>query len=256
MLATARVTSRSGDRTAEFTLMLPFAIRHLFGLSPHYREVVAYRPKLERAAAELRRLLPAEVVDELAIPSYTHSNRLMRHLFWQRLAVALEWLDGVSPRPERVLDFGCGVGIMFPLLSKRGIKAIGCDIHPEAAELGAQVFGLAGVEVLPAGRGLGSIPSGSVGAILALDVLEHVGNVPSLASEFARILGAQGRLLCSLPTENLLYRIGRKLAGFSGAYHVRSPSAALAGMRCHLEVAPVARLYSFAPFFDFFEAQV
>jgi SAM-dependent methyltransferase len=235
--------------------MIPFGIRHLLGLTGQYRELRTLSGQVETTTSRLRGELAPEVVDELAIPSYTHSNPLMRHLFWERLAVALEWVDGLTPTPSVVLDFGCGIGLLFPSLERRGIRIIGCDVHPDAAATGADSFGVSNVQILDAREGLASLADASVGAILVLDVLEHVDDVASLAAEFQRLLPPQGRLLCSLPTENVLYRIGRGLAGFSGAYHVHDPQAALKALGACLEVRRIGRLYSFAPLFDFFEAR-
>ena len=235
--------------------MLPFGIRHLLGLTSQHRELLALSPYVELTTARLRRELPREVVDELALPSYTHSNPLMRHLFWERLAVALEWLDRLTPAPSILLDFGCGIGLLFPALERRGIRILGCDIHPHATAAGVDSFDVSNVQILDAREGFESLADESVDAILALDVLEHVDNVSSLVAEFRRLLGPQGRLLCSLPTENVLYRMGRRLAGFSGAYHVHDPQDAVKKLRACLEVRRIGRLYSFAPLFDFFEAR-
>ncbi len=234
--------------------MLPFAIRHLLGMTRQYAELRALWPQIQDAARDIRSQFPSEIVDEMALPSYTHPNRLMRHLFWERLAVALEWVDGLSVRPKKLLDFGCGLGILFPTLAHRGIQVIGCDINAEVARIGATRLGARHVEVLNGQQDLGVLASGSIDAVLALDVLEHVEAVPSLAEQFSRILTEHGRLLCSLPTENVFYRIGRAMAGFSGAYHVHHPAEAVMGLRTHLTVRRVGRLYPFLPLFDFFEA--
>ena len=64
--------------------------------------------------------------------------------------------------------------------------------------------------------------------ILALDVLEHVDDLPKVLQDMARLLKPQGLLLVSGPTENWMYRLGRSIgqrfAGpeFSGHYHHRN----------------------------------
>lgn len=233
---------------------LPFSVRHLLPITPQYRELLGDRPRATEYLDRVRDAAPREVTDEVAIPSYTHRNPLMRYLFWERLASALEWIDSLAPRPTSLLDFGSGVGLLFPALTRRGIGITACDIHPEIAAAAAKHFG-AHVDVVDARQGLGSVSAGSVDVVLALDVLEHVPDVPSLGVEFRRILRPEGRLLCSLPTENLLYRVGRRLAGFSGAYHLRGPRQVVAGLAAGFEIRRVARLYSFLPLFEFFEAR-
>lgn len=233
---------------------LPFGLRHLLPLTSQYREVRAQQHQIVEGLSKLRQTLSPEVMHEIALPSYTHQNPLMRHLFWERLAVALEWLDNLAPVPSVVMDFGCGLGVLFPALTRRGLHVLAWDIHPEAPAGGAQFFGIKEIEILDARERFEGLSDGSVDAILALDVLEHVNDVASLAAEFRRLLGANGRLLCSLPTENAFYRLGRRLAGFSGAYHVHGPQHVVRGLSSCLKTRRIARLYSFLPLFDFFEA--
>lgn len=232
----------------------PHWFRHLLGVSPEYRELVAMLPSVYALADHLRARLPKVVVDELAIPSYTHGNPLMRHLFWQRLAVALEWIDLFEPACRSVLDFGSGLGILAPALQRRSIRVIGCDIHPEVTVAGAQWLGAQAVQAIDAGSGLAEVATQSLDAVLALDVLEHVEDLPGVAAELSRVLAPEGRLLYSLPTENALYRLGRRLAGFTGGYHVRQPDAVVTAMRGVFRVRLLGRLYPGIRLFDFYEA--
>jgi SAM-dependent methyltransferase len=227
--------------------------RHLLGVSSQYRELIVMMPSVRSLGIHLRERFPKDVVDELAIPSYTHGNPLMRHLFWQRLAVALEWLDSLKPAPSSVLDFGSGLGILVPAMQRRGFGVIGCDIHPEVTAAGVEWMGAPAVKVIDARAGLGQLSDQSVDAVLALDVLEHVEDLPGTAAEFARVLSPGGKLLCSLPTENALYRLGRRLAGFSGGYHVQQAGAVVAAIAGSFQIRLVARLYPGVPFFDFYE---
>ncbi len=213
-------------------------------------------PEIRTLGVNLRKQFPKEVVDELAIPSYTHSNPLMRHLFWQRLAVALEWVDSLGSPIGAVLDFGSGLGILTPPLQRRSVRVIGCDIHPEVTLAGAKQLGATATEVIDARVGIGQLPDRSIGAVLALDVLEHIEDVTSLAGEFARVLSPGGKLLCSLPTENALYRLGRRLAGFSGGYHLHQPARIVAAVAQAFRLRRVARLYPGMPLFDFYEGEV
>jgi 2-polyprenyl-3-methyl-5-hydroxy-6-metoxy-1,4-benzoquinol methylase len=115
-------------------------------------------------------------------------------------------------------------------------------------------FGVKDAEVIDARAGLAEVRPASVDVILALDVLEHVDDVRAVAARFREMMSPTGRLLCSLPTENALYRLGRRLAGFSGAYHLREPRAVVRDLTTVFRVKRVARLYPFLPFFDFYEA--
>ncbi len=75
---------------------------------------------------------------------------------------------------------------------------------------------------LTAGLDVAEIQESSLDLIVALDVLEHVESLADVLGRLASLMKAGGIMLVSGPTENLLYRIGRKVVGFSGHYHERS----------------------------------
>jgi len=236
-----------------FVAAVTFAARHLFPVTPQSRELRADREDLSHLLADLASRLPDDIVAELAIPSYRHRNPLMRFLVWERLACALEWLDRLPEPPRVVLDFGCGLGPLFRSFVRRGFHVIACDLHTDVARAGARWAGIENIDVVDAASGLGSLPDECVDAALALEVLEHVEDVSALGSNFGRVLAPGGRLLCSLPTENLLYRAGRRLAGFSGHYHVRRSADIISALAKNLATRRVARLYPALPLYDFFE---
>jgi SAM-dependent methyltransferase len=93
------------------------------------------------------------------------------------------------------------------------------------------------------------MPCASADLILALDVLEHVADLPATVAQLCRVLVPGGRLVVSGPTENLLYRCGRRLAGFSGSYHRRSVYAVLEAIRPHLQIRRRVTLLRACPLF-------
>ena len=177
----------------------------------------AYRAAYERVFGELLAGAAPGSFDEMALPSYTHSNRAMAWLFWKRLDVAFELAGDLAGKS--VLDFGCGGAVSFRRLSAQGCRITGCDRDAQALarevcrRLGLRAEVVADLDEL-AGHGFD--------LILALDVLEHVDELAGYLRRFAGLLAPGGRLVVSGPTENLLYRLGRRLAGFSGHYHVRN----------------------------------
>ena len=66
---------------------------------------------------------------------------------------------------------------------------------------------------------LDRLPPGRFGAIFALDSLEHNEDVPALLDHLLPALRGDGVLILSGPTENHLYRLGRRIARFSAHYH-------------------------------------
>jgi 2-polyprenyl-3-methyl-5-hydroxy-6-metoxy-1,4-benzoquinol methylase len=87
---------------------------------------------------------------EMAVPSYTHWNPLIRWLFWKRLDVAVD-LAGLRPG-IRVLDFGVGTGVLArTLASADASRIVGVDVLLGPAEEMARRTGIS-VELLPAGE--------------------------------------------------------------------------------------------------------
>ncbi|MEE4163653.1 MAG: class I SAM-dependent methyltransferase [Woeseiaceae bacterium] len=163
----------------------------------------------------------AEDRDEMAIPSYLHSNPAMRWIAWRRLDVVARFLDDLSRRQalETCVDFGCGTGVLFEELSRHAERVYGIDIVREPAEILVDEWNLDKVSILSPEAAQTEIAPGSVDAIVAAEVLEHIEPLDDTLGLFGSLLRPTGRLLVSLPTENRLYRLGRRLAGFHGHYH-------------------------------------
>src|SRR4029077_5261491 len=63
--------------------------------------------------------------DEMAIPSYRHSNPLVRWLMWKRY----ELITGLADfsKDMTALEFGCGIGVFLPELDSRCAKVYAID---------------------------------------------------------------------------------------------------------------------------------
>lgn len=188
------------------------------------------REKLASAMREARALFRAafrEVlregvsadVAEAAFPAYAHHNPLIAAIFWGRLEQAFRLVPNTS---ASVLDFGCGSGVGSYLAARLGFKVVATDLNlgpyqmvanrvrfPESIQFSTQPP----TELYTSGL--------RFDAVLALDVLEHVDNVTETLRHLLALLNANGAVIVSLPTENALYRLGRRLAGrdFTGEYH-------------------------------------
>lgn len=164
--------------------------------------------------------LPKEVRDEMAIPSYLHANPLVRWLVARRMRRVLRLMR--IGEDERLLDFGCGVGMLVLQLPPRRDVTYCVDIHLEPAR--AMLAGEheeRSIAFLDAEDWHEHVADGSLDCIVALEVLEHVTDVGAVAEVFRRKLAAAGRLVICGPTENWIYKVARWIAGFSGHYHRR-----------------------------------
>jgi SAM-dependent methyltransferase len=167
--------------------------------------------------------LPAAARNETAVPSYTHTNPLIRQLFWRRLEAAVDLAQ--LHRGDRVLDFGTGSGILLPTLEACGAEVWATDLDVSPAQSLINALRL-GTRIVPpeAYGGWRAEHAGTVDVILALDVFEHLGEneLAAVTGQLRPLLAPGGRLIVSGPTETPAYKLGRFLAGFRNVYHYRS----------------------------------
>ncbi len=165
----------------------------------------------------------------MAIPSYLHRNPLLRWVARRRLHLIAAWYERLAiskGQDLQVMDFGCGTGILFPTLLGHATKVFGVDIVLDAAAYVVEQLGLSDrVVLVSADETEQHIGSNSLDIIVAGEVLEHVDNVAETSRLFHHLLRTDGSLLVSLPTESVLYRLGRRLAGFHGHYHHSNAAA-------------------------------
>lgn len=158
--------------------------------------------------------------DEMGIPSYLHRNPLIRWLLAKRMGTVLECID-VNQSPT-VLDFGCGIGMLLLQTPPKSLRYIGVDILLDPARTCLKAHGRNDFELMVLEDWLQHTKDGTVDYVVAQEVLEHVEDVPTLIGSFRRKLKPGGSLVVSGPTENHAYRLGRRIAGYSGEYHHRN----------------------------------
>ena len=174
-----------------------------------------YRREYLGVFQEMLGTAPRGHFDEMALPSYTHPNPAMSWLFWKRLDVALRLAGEVAGRS--VLDFGCGGCTSFRHLQAKGCRISGED--PFALDLATEVCRRLGIQA-NLYRSLDQVTSQVFDVIFALDVLEHVEDLDGCLGDLRRFAGPGTAVIVSGPTENAFYKLGRRLAGFTGHYHL------------------------------------
>jgi 2-polyprenyl-3-methyl-5-hydroxy-6-metoxy-1,4-benzoquinol methylase len=155
-----------------------------------------------------------EAIEESCIPSYAHANLLAAWVSWQRLQQAAALYTALAPNGD-VLDFGAATGELAHLL---GLDRNYWFIEENEILVDAlQAW-------LPNARRAktDSIESNQFSTVFALDSLEHNSDIEPIVGRLQDGLTKNGLLILSGPTENAIYKIGRRIAGFGGHYHFQT----------------------------------
>ena len=159
-------------------------------------------------------------IDEAALPAYAHRNPLIDYIFWKRVEIACGYAR--TQGAKRVLDFGCGTGLTSYALAQAGANVVAIDLNLAPLRLVQTQVTFPPTIRFIEGDLLKIDMEGGFDLIVALDVLEHISDLSLYIERFAGLLNPGGSVIVSGPSENWLYRIGRKVAGqrFTGDYHV------------------------------------
>jgi ubiquinone/menaquinone biosynthesis C-methylase UbiE len=136
---------------------------------------------------------------------YKQMYRLERNNWWfqGRRQIFLDFLNQIEgeKKQRRILDVGCGTGIMLGYLARYG-QVEGIDISPKAIAFcrarGFKNVRLGDAQKLP-------FPDSSFDIITAFDTLEHLRDDRMALKEFYRLLRPGGWLLASMPALPLIW---------------------------------------------------
>ena len=106
---------------------------------------------------------------------------------------------------RRVLDVGCGGGLLAEGMARRGARVTGIDLAPgalEVARLHALESGVAVDYRQIAAESLGDAEPASFDLVTCLEMLEHVPDPPSIMAALARLVRPGGDVVCSTINRN------------------------------------------------------
>lgn len=152
-----------------------------------------------------------------------YTNKIVGSLYWNRFRAVFDYLK--LRRWDVILEVGCGYGFFLPSLCQIANKVIGSDIEEmfdfcEKVTLQAIRKTCNNLELRKADvRTLSHDIVEKCDVIVAISVLEHIDDFNRALMEINKCLRPGGLLACVLPSENRLYKLGRKLLGYSGDYH-------------------------------------
>jgi len=130
----------------------------------------------------------------------------------QRAELVYSLLDNASSR--KILDIGCGRGLVMDYLAGQGLDVTGCDLASESiASLQAD-----GYEVFLFDIEKDELP-GKYEIILCLEVLQQIFDPTAALAKFAKALDDSGYLIISVPNEFHLWSRLKVLLGNSHLGH-------------------------------------
>jgi SAM-dependent methyltransferase len=177
-----------------------------------FSKAVRSRRAALKAQFDVRREF--QEIEESCVPSYLHDNPLAAWTAWSRLTAAAGLYDRFAPDGD-ILDFGSATGEVRQLLRARGAYHFVEENEKLVTALQRNVEGAHRLT-------LDSLGQGRFAAIFALDSLEHNAEIGPILATLGRALAPGGVFILSGPTENGLYKLGRRIAGFEGHYHVQT----------------------------------
>ncbi|MBT9459703.1 MAG: bifunctional 2-polyprenyl-6-hydroxyphenol methylase/3-demethylubiquinol 3-O-methyltransferase UbiG [Burkholderiaceae bacterium] len=119
----------------------------------------------------------------------------------------LAWMDGLSPfKGLKVLDVGCGGGILTDSIARKGAQALGIDLSTKAlrvAQLHALEAGTEGVEYreVPVEELAAEMP-GAFDTVTCMEMLEHVPDPSSVVRACSTLVKPGGWVFFSTLNRN------------------------------------------------------
>ena len=117
----------------------------------------------------------------------------------------LDWLYAFRTRlieianglePGRVLDIGCGRGLLLRQLRNRGWEVVGTELSQDSAHYARSILQ---IDVKTSHLGDLHLPADSFDTVILWHVLEHIADPADLLQEVVRILRPGGTLLVAVP---------------------------------------------------------
>ena len=119
----------------------------------------------------------------------------------------LEWIDGIAPlKGQRVLDVGCGGGILADAMARKGADVLGIDLAEKSlkvAQLHALEAGTSQITYrLVAAEALAAEMPDHFDVVTCMEMLEHVPDPASVVQACARLAKPGGWVFFSTINRN------------------------------------------------------
>ena len=119
----------------------------------------------------------------------------------------LDWIDGIAPlKGQRVLDVGCGGGILADAMARKGAEVLGIDLAEKSlkvAQLHALEVGTSQITYrLVAAEALAAEMPDHFDVVTCMEMLEHVPDPASVVQACARLAKPGGWVFFSTINRN------------------------------------------------------
>lgn len=141
---------------------------------------------------------------------------LQEEQYWWHIAKRRLVIDFVPKIPRKILDVGCGTGMLMKELRQRGYFVCGIENNRLAIEF-CKKRGLEEIKTCDLENNL-TIDDNSFEVVTCLDVLEHIENDENLLKEFRRIIKPFGFLILTLPAYMYLWSYWDEMLGHKRRY--------------------------------------
>lgn len=101
-----------------------------------------------------------------------------------------------SSGPPRLLDVGCGSGMLLEAVRRRGFAVTGIDVSPDAARAAEEAHG---IPVRVGALESMAFETGSFDIVTMFHTIEHVADPRNTLAEACRVLQPDGRLILQAP---------------------------------------------------------
>lgn len=145
----------------------------------------------------------------------------------------------------RLLQVGCGYGLLLDEARRRGYEVEGVDLSVEAVRYASEQLGLPVREDALEDATAAALAAGErYEAILAVDVLEHLEDPPATLERMCALLAPAGVLLITTPDpSSFIARVtGERWWGFAPTHACLMPRETLRGVLRGLGLVPVEEL--------------
>jgi ubiquinone/menaquinone biosynthesis C-methylase UbiE len=188
-------------------------------------------------------LPPKHHIPALEDPIAYYYIPILRSFFIKRLTLCLDLLP--PGRIPRLLDIGCGTGIVIPELVKRCDQIWAVDNQLQERSLKGMLeseritahLATADLLHLPFKRDYFDV-------ILLISILEHIEALPDACTEMLRVLKPGGMVVAGFPTKNALTD---RLLGASTNFHVSTHQQIIGALKSVLHSFKVVSFPAILP---------